>query len=241
MDKYHEYHLRSIKNVYGIKPTLWVYNYDTPKIISEIADVQQIPDVIMNNISDVRCVGDNIRNILTMTDYVRYYVLYMHGGIYFDMDGISYKSILEIPNVDIYDIVVGKYKCGTVNGAVMYVKNPFNSHMHSLMTMFIKIMSNHKQMPWALTGPTLITHYTNVNYNNMNMLIMPHQAFYIYEWQPENTAKIFAEGGCKDSDLEQIYFLHLWSSDNSELLKTIDDDYIKNSNNLYTTIARGVI
>lgn len=245
MDKYHEYNLISIKNIYGIKPTLWVYNYIPTNIINDLADVKEIPDVIINNIKNVRCTGgysdyasDEIKAILTMTDYIRYYVLYLYGGIYFDMDGISYKSITNIPNSDTYDIILGKYWDGTCNGAVMYVKESFNPHMNALMTEFINMISGQSRVQWSSTGPGLITRYINTNHNKMNVLVMPRQAFYIYEWVEDETRKIFEEGGCKSSDLEQIYYLHLWSSANGKLLATIDDNYVTTHNSLYTIIAK---
>jgi hypothetical protein len=250
MDKYHEYNLISIYRVYGIKPTLWVHDHEVSNTVSKLADVREIPSDIIDTIKGLKCSGgysnnitDDLKAVLSMTDYIRYVILYTYGGIYFDMDGISNNHIMDIPGAAECNIIMGTYSYGAVNGAVIYVNDKHNPHIGSMAEKFIEMMNSdpNKKVPWAGTGPDLLTQYVKDNRDSMNIIVMSHRSFYIHNWETHETARIFAEGGYSNEDLKDVYYLHLWGSQNCKLLKMIDDEYVKTHDNLYTAIARKVL
>ena len=183
-------------------------------------------------------------------DKIRLELLYKYGGIYMDIDTISYKPYIDLLK---YDFVIGiqeenygKDKITLYCNAIMFCKknnyfikgwidnyeNDFDneswceSSIHLLSKLVNKLIINNNL-------------HLNKNKNNTmeNYKILEKEAFYYPSYN--ETHKIF-EG--EEEINENLITLHYWNSYSNKYYDVIKDfDWINNNNSMYSKLIKNIM
>ena len=175
-------------------------------------------------------------------DKIRLELLYKYGGVYMDIDTISYRSYKELLKHDIIFGIqeenYGKDKITLYCNALLFSKK--NSP-------FIKLwMDNYENYfdnnSWCESSIHLLSKLISNNFNDLNnkynITILEKETFYSPSYNETN--KIFEDCNILISD--KLITLHYWNSYSNKYYNTIKDfNYIKNNNTLYCNLAKQLL
>jgi mannosyltransferase OCH1-like enzyme len=190
--------------------------------------------------------GDNlywgkkkIKKYAHKADKLRLDLLYKYGGIYMDIDTISYQSYKDLLK---YDIVLGiqEENYGKDNltlycNAILFCK-PNNSFIKEWIDNYEKDFDNES---WCESSIHLLSNLVKNNLNNNlnNYKILEKEYFYYPSYNETN--KIFE--GSEDIN-DKLITLHYWNSYSNKYYENIKDfDYIKDNNSMFCKIAKGLL
>ena len=165
-------------------------------------------------------------------DKIRLDILYKYGGIYMDIDTITYRSYNHLLR---YDTVLGYQDEGLICNAVILAKSE---------SIFIKRWMEEYETHFKADGwCEASVHLPYKIYESMreedNTHIVDKECFYSPSY--DETDKIFAK---EDVDInEKLLTLHLWNtySEDKYLRKINGFDYVQNSKSLYAKILLNIL
>ena len=141
-------------------------------------------------------------NRFILSDYVRYRVLYLHGGLYLDFDTISLKPLVRKPE---RSVLAGEESPGILNIAVLDVAAG-SVVLQNLLEACQQRLAAIRDVdrPFNMLGPGLFTSACRAHPEEMD--IMPPEVFYPIHWK--NWQLVWAN--CILPDTTRI--LHYWGS-----------------------------
>ena len=120
--------------------------------------------------------------------------MYLHGGVYLDLDMYVIRPIpLSFHNV------LGLESAKMVNGAIMI----FDKQSPFMAKAFTEAIKTHRPTIWPSIGPELLTRLTK---SNKQVNVLPRHAFYPYDWYA--TAKCFVNT-TDQRNFTKSYAVHL--------------------------------
>lgn len=135
------------------------------------------------------------------TDYYRYLLLFVYGGIYMDTDILLQRSVLHLHNA------LAWQDDDEVNGAFLSFDkgHPFMSDCLSL------ILDAYSPFNWDCIGPTLLTKLVLNKRNNLYDLNILHvSALYLISWR--NATNLFnLQITTKEFELHPGFGSHIWN------------------------------
>jgi mannosyltransferase OCH1-like enzyme len=137
-----------------------------------------------------------------VSDYVRFWALYNHGGFYLDTDMFVVKSFNELLN---YEVVFGwetnqkiNLSCGVI-GAV-----PKQSFIGEIKDHYENLHFNLSNIP-DLVVPGIVSHCYRKYSSKEYITILPYDYFYPFPYEEkENTASFM------EYRTERTFAIHLW-------------------------------
>jgi hypothetical protein len=163
-------------------------------------------------------------------DIIRMNKLLERGGIYFDIDTISYrpyKHLLE------NSCVLGTQDHGEICNAILMTE-PNHSFFKQWMDVYEIYFQSYG---WAEASILLPWKLYHLNGNNQIVKLMPKQSFFDPGWRTPQ--KIFQE----NVDISpELITLHLWNTQSQQFIKNITNKswFEKNPDTLYTKIYRSL-
>ena len=173
-------------------------------------------------------------------DKLRLDILYKYGGIYMDIDTISYKSYQDYLN---YDFVIGIQEENYKNENITLYCNAilFSKKNNIFIEKWIKEYENHFiPQGWCEASvhlPSIIFNNLSIN-EKSNIKILEKECFY-YPLYNE-TEKIF------ENNLEEInsklITLHFWNTFSSIYInKILNFEWAQENNSLYSKLMKNII
>ncbi len=175
-----------------------------------------------------------IKNYAHKADKIRMEILYKYGGIYMDIDTITYKSYKELLNNEIVFGIqeenYGKEKTTLYCNAIILTKKN-----NSLIKEWMEEYHNkYDANNWCECSIHLLSKI--INENKTNIKILNKDAFYNPSYN--ETEKIFR--GNEDIN-ENLITLHYWNSYSKKYYNEINDfNWMYNNNSLYSKLMNKI-
>ena len=206
-------------------------------------DLVKLNYVNMNN----SCWGNKkIVKYAHKADKLRLELLYKYGGIYMDIDTITYRSYHHLLN---YDFVIGKQEENYgINNITLYcnaimLSKAGNRFIKYWLDLYEMHFETHGWCEASVHLPHKIFELIkseDINSSICNIKIMDIESFYYPSYNQVN--KIF-EDSCDDEImyLDKLITLHYWNSYSNKYYNNICDfDYCINNNTLYAKIMKNI-
>lgn len=186
-----------------------------------------------------------------LKDFFMWYILKRRGGIFLDMDTISYSSVWsELRRVDEGQLALGGSARSGATGFLAYNRpteeagavDGIISHMLMRMETIEKRVDDLSEWNcWTYLGPTLIREYNKIE-DGDGLEELPVEWF--YKWASD--ADYSLTEGIEEDDLNNIKVLHYYLSGRDEMgcdvrPEDIDLDYIRTVESPYSVIASEVL
>ena len=180
-------------------------------------------------------------------DKLRLELLYKYGGIYMDIDTITYRSYHHLLN---YDFVIGKQEENYgINNITLYcnaimLSKAGNKFIKYWLDLYEMHFETHGWCEASVHLPHKIFELIKSEHGNSsicNIKIMDKESFYYPSYNQVN--KIF-EDSCDDESmyLDKLITLHYWNSYSNKYYNNICDfDYCVNNNTLYAKIMKKLL
>jgi hypothetical protein len=163
-------------------------------------------------------------------DIIRMNKLIERGGVYFDIDTISYRSYKHLLE---NSCVLGIQDHGEICNAILMTEPN-----HSFFKQWMDVYEIHFQpYGWAEASILLPWKLYHSNGNNQIVKLMSKQTFFDPGWR--SPQKIFQE----NVDISpELITLHVWNTQSQHFIKHINDKswFEKNPDTLYTKIFRSL-
>jgi hypothetical protein len=189
------------------------------------------------NASDLFWGSKKIIKFAHKADKLRLDILLKYGGIYMDIDTITYKPYHHLLN---YDFVIGiQEENYEINKITLYCNAILFSKKNSL---FIKEWIKYYEEyfdpnGWCEASVHLPHKILNIVYNKENIKIMSKETFYYPSYN--ETYKIFENNENIHNDL---LTLHYWNSYSNKYYISISNfNYIYQSNSMFSNILKNII
>ena len=170
----------------------------------------------------------NLKNIAHQSDIIRLQKLYERGGVYFDIDTISYRPYINLLN---NDFVMGKeYDYGLCNA--IFLSKPKSIFLSIWFENYEKYFIENGWNESSVVLPKLLS-----DKFSKYITILDEKCFFKPSFNETND--IFVNNVDINNEL---ITLHLWESKSIDFIKKIDKNWIKNNEHtLYGKIAKKFI
>jgi mannosyltransferase OCH1-like enzyme len=157
-----------------------------------------------NSPMDIPFVRDayNAGKYAFVSDYVRFWALYNHGGIYFDTDVFVIKDCTDLLKEEVFfaweSNILGTIGCGIIGSTK---NHPF---IGAILENYNSLEFSVKMIP-QLVIPGIVTKCYDSYFEKKRISIFPFTYFYPFPYQEKENARNFRRYIKKDT-----YAVHLW-------------------------------